>query len=289
MPLETVSKSEMYHVRTLDNIENYYIGEVRIDSSNFYTDFTNFQNRETIAKVRKGAIDIPYSFDINTRTNSILTILNRYKDIFVCLYNYQNYKPSECNNLVSLMDIIAKLHIKVPEKIKGSGAIMFYRYLFDPNTINSFEQLYDTNLYDVGNFYTGKLYFFESNSIYKDHIVNFYKQNIIQNYILNKSSAKLIGLCGTPEKIDMENIYYNYFVYNCLFYNDHWNNNFYNLNDTNIYCQNQQYNGNNVLNGENFYQITGTLEEFLKTNGYNIRKKSLSIASALKLYGMYNK
>lgn len=289
MPIENISKSEMYHVRTLDNVDNYYIGEVRINSSIFYTDFTNFKNRATIDKVRKGAIDIPYSFDINTKTNSILTILNRKQDIFVCLYNYQYYKTSECKNLIPLRELIAKLNVTVPEKIKGSGAIMLYRYLFDPNTLHSFEQLYDTNLYNIDNFYTGRLYFCESDSIFKDHIVNFYKKNIIQNYILNKSSALITGLCGFPEKLDTENIYHNYLVYNCLFYNDHRDNNFYNLNDTNIYYENQQYSKDRILNGDNLYQITGTFEEFLKFNDYNTRKKMLSIGSALKLHRMYNK
>lgn len=288
MPID-VPKSEIYHIRALDNIDNYYIGEVRINSKNYDIDFTNFQNKETICKVRKGAIDIPYSFDVKTKTNSILTILNRHQDIFACLYNHQYYRLSECKNLLSLREIISKLDVTIPEKIKGSGVIMLYRYLFDPNTAHSFEQLYNTNLYDIGNFYTGKLYLCESNSIYKNYAVNFDKQNVIQNYILNKSSAKLTGLCGFLEKIDTENIYHNYLIYNCLFYNNHNANNFYNLNDTNIYYENQQYNENRILNGENLYQIMGTFEEFLEANNYNIKKKKLSIASALKLYRMYNK
>lgn len=283
------SKLDMYHVRYLDDIDNYYIGEVRINSSNFYNDFTNFQNRETIHKVRKGAIDIPYSFDINTKTNSILTVLNKHDDKFVCLYNYQCYNHNECKNLIPLKELIKKMNISIPQRIKGSGAIMLYRYFFDPNIIYSFEQMYNNYLYGIENFYTGRLYFYESFSSYQDCVVNFYKQNIIQNYILNKSSAQLIGLCGFPEKLDTEKIYHNYLVYNCLFYNNHLNNSFYNLNDTNIYDENQQYIENKILEGENLYQITGTFKDFLAANNYNIRKKSLTISSALKLYKIHNR
>ena len=254
-----------FHIKY--NLTDYYIGLIELD----------LNDKNELANMKKrGAVEIDFG-EKHKNVIPVLTLFRTEKFFLRCLHNMKQYNYNVITDLSLIKNVLPAFGIEIDDKINDVEINNLFKYLFNLDCKDSFEQLYQPYDYYLEQFYVGTLSFcksyyddFRTRKLEKNYI------NVPQYCLLTKSSAKIID---TDSFYRDDNYIYNYLFYRCLFLKS--GNGYLNLNDNKIYIDN--------IRKINFFEIDNTFSNFLKDNSCNYDDESITMKKALTLFKKYNK